>query len=313
MTDREQQINGKKWNLMKLENVFYYFAGVGFLFLAKVENTIEGYSSPKPFPIDEHDKCIEYDLRVVNHWLLFLNGYTAKDDYSFGKNVLELGPGSDLGIGLYLLYKGVAKYNAIDVNNLIKNVPHRFYELLFKSFTSLNGVKDIEFLRSQLDKTQRGDNDKLNYICRHDFDIASSFGKETIDIIFSQASFEHFDDVENTVQHLSLVAKKGAVLVAEIDLKTHSRWICDKDPNNIYRYGQKLYDLFYFRGIPNRIRPFKYKEIFERNGWENVLITPLSTLNDMDFDKFKCHSNKNVHDERNQMKYLSIILCAMKK
>ena len=65
------------------------------------------------------------------------------------------------------------------------------------------------------------------------------------------------------------------MIVAEVDLMTHSRWIREKDPLNIYRYPQWLYRLFYFRGQPNRVRPSRYREAFQRLGW-NVNITPVS-------------------------------------
>jgi len=62
------------------------------------------------------------------------------------------------------------------------------------------------------------------------------------------------------------------LLVADIDLMTHSRWIREADPNNIYRYPKWLYDLFYFPGIPNRNRPGDYQAAFERNGWPRVSV-----------------------------------------
>jgi len=63
---------------------------------------------------------------VVDEWLLYLNKYTNNSYTLDGKNVLELGPGSDLGVGLFLLAKGCAQYNAYDVNNLMKSTPDIF-------------------------------------------------------------------------------------------------------------------------------------------------------------------------------------------
>ena len=91
---------------MFLRNCFFYFAGIFFLALAKVKSVIKGYSSPKPFALSEIDRCIEYDFNVVDHWLSYLSVYTGpSNDHLKNKNVLELGPGTDLGIGIYLLYK----------------------------------------------------------------------------------------------------------------------------------------------------------------------------------------------------------------
>src|SRR3990167_1872124 len=102
---------------MPLQDTFFYTAGIGFLALAKAKNILQGYSSPKPFNFSEAARCIEYDIGVVEHWLSYLQEYTHNSNSLVGKNVLELGPGSDLGIGIYLLSKGCLQYKACDVNN----------------------------------------------------------------------------------------------------------------------------------------------------------------------------------------------------
>jgi len=61
-------------------NWFYFCAGILFLALAKIKHTIHGYSSPKPFSIDETKRCIEYDIGVVESWLTQLRQYTSTHD-----------------------------------------------------------------------------------------------------------------------------------------------------------------------------------------------------------------------------------------
>ena len=142
-----------------------------------------------------------------------------------------------------------------------------------------------------------------------DFDLVSSIGKSEIDLVFSQAAFEHFDDIKMTISQLSKVCKPGAVLIIEIDLQTHSRWIRDKDPNNIYRYSERIYNIFWFRGIPNRVRPFQYRKAFEHHGWTDIEMKPLKKL---DTNKSYSGLNKTFSHSENQMEYLSIIICARK-
>lgn len=296
---------------MILRNIFFYVVGICFLALAKAKNVLKGYSSPKPFDLTESERCIEYDIQVVEHWLFHLNKYSFADRTLAGKNVLELGPGSDLGIGLYLLSKGCSQYNACDVNNLMASTPDSFYEKFFEKLNDLNhNEKSIDYLWEQLQEIKNGNPSRLNYLVRNDFDIVSAFGKSSIDLVFSQAAFEHFDDIDATVSQLSEVCKPGAILVVEIDLKTHSRWIRDTDPNNIYRYPSWLFNAFWFRGIPNRVRPYQYKAAFECNGWEGVLITPLKQTE----GRVSSYSgmNKSFADEKDQMEYLSVMLCARK-
>ena len=295
---------------MSLRNTGYYLAGIGFLALAKAKNILQGYSSPKPFDISDTERCIKYDIDVVEHWLHHLEKYTQSANFLHGKNVLELGPGSDFGVGIYLISKGCSRYNACDANDLMKSTPASFYNKFFEALKLLNNQVDIDSLRSDVRSARAGHSSRLNYVVRDDFNLICAFGKTTVDLVFSQAAFEHFDAINETVSQLSSVCKPGAILVAEIDLKTHSRWIRDKDPNNIYRYSSHVYNTFWFRGIPNRIRPFQYKDALERSGWKDISITPLTLLNDAG-SRDPC-TNKVFSDPKNQMDYLSIMLCATK-
>lgn len=295
---------------MFFRDSFFYMAGIGFLALAKAKNILKGYSTPKPYDISSSEKCIEYDLRVVEDWLTHLRRYSPDDNTLAGKSVLELGPGSDLGIGIYLLSKGCSQYNACDVNSIMSSTPDKFYEELFRKLESINSKTDISFLKKQLTEAKAGRPSRLNYQVRKDFDILSSFGRASIDLVLSQAAFEHFDDINATVSQLSSVCKPGARLAVLVDLKTHSRWIRDKDPNNIYRYSKCVYNAFWFRGIPNRVRPFQYKEALERFGWKDISITPLTKIK----DHYKSCSgmNKAFAEKKNQMDCLSIMICARK-
>ena len=296
---------------MAMRNLFAYTAGIGFLTLAKAKNALNGYSSPKPFQLSETARCVAYDLKVVDQWLGYLKTYSAAaGDHLRGKNVLELGPGSDLGVGLYLLAKGAAVYHACDVNDLSQHAPASFYAALIERIGAADPAVDMESLRSQIEGTRSGSAPRLRYVVRPDFDLVSAFGTEAMDLVFSQAAFEHFDDVARTVQQLSAVCKRGAIIVAEIDLKTHSRWIRDKDPNNIYRYSNGVYGAFWFRGMPNRMRPYQYRELFERHGWFDVSITPIEQINGSGGGNHAVH--RQFKDSRNQMNYLSIVLCARK-
>jgi SAM-dependent methyltransferase len=293
---------------MPARDAFFFLTGIGFLAASKAKFMFEGYSSPKPFNISQTERCIDYDIRVVEGWLSHLRNYTKGDGTVAGKNVLEIGPGSDLGTGLCLLSKGCAQYSACDVHNLMKTTPDRFYERFLERLKADDSQVDIEGLRKQLEEAKRGSPLRLRYAVTIDFDLVSVLGESTVDIVFSQAAFEHFEDIDALASQLAAVCKPGAVLVAEIDLQTHSRWIRDKDPNNIYRYPKYIYDAFRFRGVPNRLRPFQYSEVFSRLGWTDVSIAPLSTLNGHGVGRSGL--NPAFADGRSQIDYLSILFCA---
>ena len=278
--------------------------------MAKAKNVMRGYSTPKPFDVRDTDRAINYDFKVVGDWLAHLHQYGGREPSLVGKNVLELGPGSDLGIGLLLLAKGARSYNACDVNDLAKKVPDEFYQAFLARVERTETNPDMKQLRKALTAARSGSADAINYIVRGDFNLVKAFDPESIDLVFSQATFEHFDDIDATVTQLTAVCKPGAVIVAEIDLMTHSRWIRDKDPNNIYRYHERVYRLFDFRGIPNRVRPYRYRKAFKRNGWSNVTIVPRLTRGD--HRSGASGMSTKFRDDVNEMASLTIVLCATK-
>nr|MBF0223130.1 methyltransferase domain-containing protein [Desulfobulbaceae bacterium] len=296
-------------------NLFYKYSGALILIANKLKHEIEGYKTPRTFPIKQFGRAADYDIKVVKHWLEWLSFYANKKTNLSGKQVLELGPGADLGVGLYLLFIGADRYNAIDIHNLVNTVPDGLYSELFKKIRSLalaEDVVDINFLREQLAKTKAGTPDKLNYVHSAKFDF-STFQEHSIDLVVSQAAFEHFEDMDQTFHDLERIVKSGSQLVSVIDLKTHTRWIRDKDPLNIYRYNDFFYNLCRFKGSPNRLRPRDYKNIATRYGWKDIVIYPELVL-DKDYVKYVKNSlSTQFNNDSSQMEYLSVVLCATKR
>lgn len=295
-----------------IRNIFYHGIGGGFLFLNKIRHSLEGYKTPRPFPTTEIERAVQYDCKVVEEWLAQLKEYKG-DSALKGKSILELGPGADLGVGLILLAKGAKKYNAIDRHSLIQSAPKEFYVGLFEHLKETGHTKqEVNALKSELDLTLQGNNGRLNHVCRKDFDI-SIFEGEDIDLVFSQAAFEHFDDLDKVFSQLRKVVKSGGTLVAEVDLQTHTRWIRDADPLNIYRYRDYPYDLLKFPGSPNRVRPYEYQEILERSGWKDVHIDALLVLDGDYMSKVQNSLSERFRDSLNQMHILSMMICATKE
>lgn len=295
-------------------NFLYYWTGLAVLVLNKIRHSVQGYTTPRTFPIEEGERAIEYDFSVVQHWLDIYQEYTGESADLRGKTILELGPGADLGIGLITLWKGARKYNSLDVHSLVDTVPDHFYESLFQTMAgrSGEGVLTVNELRHQLKLTQAGKNDRLNYVCRPDFDIRT-FKTQGVDLVFSQAAFEHFDDIDRTFAQLSTTVKSGAILIAEIDLNTHTRWLRDVDPLNIYRYSETTYKLFKFRGSPNRIRPGQYKAALEKLGWADVRVMPLTRVNEAYLSGVRSKLSSRFREAASQIEFVSVMLCARKR
>jgi ubiquinone/menaquinone biosynthesis C-methylase UbiE len=245
---------------------------------------------------------------VVDGWLGCLKRYGGRPVDLSGKRVLELGPGADMGVGLILLAMGAENYTAVDAHNLVDTAGAEFYGKLFESLADRS---DIDTLRRELALAKDGAGERLRYHCSRAFDL-SVIPDDSIDLIVSQAAFEHFDDMHPAIGQMSKLACPGAVLVCEIDLATHTRWIRDRDPLNIYRFSDAFYNMLKFRGSPNRVRPAAYREMLADAGWGNIELFPLAVLDESYLARVQPSLAGRFTDEASEMKYLSVALCAEK-
>ena len=292
----------------KVSNGLHKWAGAAILLANKVRHAVMGYRTPRPFDASQIARAVEYDFSVVDGWLECLEQYRGGATGLSGRRVLELGPGADLGVGLILLAMGAEKYTAFDVHKLADAAGAEFYEQLL---AKLADRADIDSLRRELSLTQAGSGEKLCYRCDTDFDL-SVIAEGSIDLIVSQAAFEHFDDVQRTIGQMSKLAAPGALLVCEIDLSTHTRWIRDRDPLNIYRYSDAYYNMMKFRGSPNRVRPHEYRQMLAEAGWGDIQQFPLAVLDEDHLAGVQSSLARHFRGDEGEMGCLSIALCAKK-
>lgn len=285
-----------------MRHIFFYALGLAVLFLNKFRYGVRGYREPRPFAPTDSERAINYDRTVVDGWLKALHDYT--DQSLDGKVVLELGPGADLGPALFLLDAGARQYITVDANRLIDQTPRHFYNELLKSLPHGDEIKP------ELEKTLAGNDDRIRYTVDPTFNL-TNLPKGEINLVVSQAAFEHFSDVEKTINQLSSIVKSGAVLIAEVDLMTHTGILRSRDPLNIYRYPASLYRLAQFSGIPNRVRPQTYKTLLEKYGWHNIEIVPLQTLPKQSVDGIRPHLAQAFRDD-SDMYVLTFLLRAKK-
>ena len=272
--------------LFRSSNRLYSFVGAVFIILNYIRNSLLGYRTPRTFSNKEYERAIDYDFRIVERWSDYLRVCSDENNAIKNKVVLELGPGPDLGTGFILSALGVKKYIALDVNGLAAYTPKYFYERLLERIKEKYPHSDIAYLKEQITKYYEGEESVVNYIVNRDFEIKKAI-KDKVDIIFSHAAFEHFENIEKTIKELSDITKKGSILIARIDLQTHARWIRDKDPLNIYRYNELFWSTFKFNGSPNRIRRSEYERLLEKNNWHCIRIEPTKILEKEYVEKVK--------------------------
>jgi SAM-dependent methyltransferase len=292
---------------IRFKNHAFTCAGLGFLALAKLQHLLRGYKTPRPFSPADAERTVAYDLRVVEEWERALEQYGVGPGTFVGRSILELGPGPDLGVGVTLLAKGAASYAAMDVHRLAFDAHPAFYERLFQSLDldhEAATALQADIRAAQNERPTR----RLEYLVRKDFDLPAAFAGRKFDLFVSQAAFEHFDDVERTIQDLSTLAADNARLVFGVDLKTHSRWISERDPLNIYRYGDGLYRALSFKGSPNRVPLSSYVKALTEAGWTDIRTFDEVAVDEADFAAVKSHLHPRYRQDENR--YLWVVLCA---
>lgn len=248
-----------------LRLIFMRVAGLSILVLVSAKHRLRGYR--KPNKVEEGDKAAgrAYVRGVVGDWARYLpDGVEFRD-----RDVLELGPGSSLGTGALLLARGARSYVAADAFRLAGTESADDFAGLIDECSDDLAPTDI--VRA---KAVTGDAaESFGYEVDSDFDLARMLGDRRFDLVISCAAFEHFDDIDATIAGITAVARPGCVNLHIVDFQTHSSWIRDRDPNNIYRYPRWLYHrLLAFPGQPNRKRPVDYRRAFEANGWTDVAV-----------------------------------------
>ncbi|MDH2380854.1 hypothetical protein [Bradyrhizobium sp. CER78] len=244
--------------------------GLGFLGLAWSKDKLRGYATPNTVSKFDVEGQIAYLLDIFGS----LRRFMPPELDLRGRDVLELSPGASRGNGVLFLAMGARSYHAIDVFNLAGDEDPVFYEVLLDRFTEGTAA---DRQRARTIASTSGSRD-FGYAVGRDFDIPRLAEGRTFDLIVSCAAFEHYDSVPDAVAGLTQVARPGCAAIHIIDLQTHSRWIREHDPNNIYRYPEAIYRLFRFPGQPNRLRPADYIAAFGAEAWNDVRFVPSRTI-----------------------------------
>lgn len=244
--------------------------GIVFLVLAWAKNRLRGYSTPNLVQAEDVGGKVEYAVHTARAWRRYLPATVEIR----GREVLELCPGSSLGTGVALLGMGASSYRAVDVFRLASTEDAALFDKVLNLLAQDHATADIERARSLV----RSPDGRFDYRVDRSFDIPALVDGRKFDLIVSCAAFEHYDDIDATIANISKVARTGCVATHIVDYQTHSRWVRERDPNNIYRYSEGLYRLFSFPGQPNRRRPLDYVRAFEANGWKNVRVVKAQTI-----------------------------------
>jgi len=288
---------------------FCFYFGLFLRILNKIRHTILGYKTPRMFSATVIEQSITYVLKVTEQWEAAISAYTGISNVFENKNILELGPGPDLGTGLILIAKGAKSYTAFDKFNLLGQSTTLFYETLLNHLKKYPYFEKAKSLVENLKKKKFSNN--FFYIVSPTYNFNKLQTK--YDLIVSQAVMEHFEKPFEIIKKLYQKMKKNGIIFGEVDLGTHTRILRDIDPINLYRYSDKIWKLLKFKGSPNRNLPFEYKNMLINAGFKDVNIQIIKSYNENYVRKAKKYLSKKFKNSTiDEIKVKSLLLFGIK-
>lgn len=228
-----------------MRNAVLHMTGLAMGTANTLRHRFQGYVDPRPFSPTDVRRTIKHAIEVVDR----LENH-GNIDWR-GQRVLELGPGSDLSTGAIILSRGAARYHAIDRFDNRGQADPSLYATLAAALNSPVQEERLEFTQAKFPAL---------------VDVSGAY-----DLIVSNATLEHIEQIPDVFRSLCRIAAPGARMVHHIDGQTHMRWIKDIDPLNILRYSDFTYNrLLMFPGAPNRLRADDYVQAARSTGWSPV-------------------------------------------
>ncbi len=219
-----------------------------------------------------------YNVSIFGTYYRVINTYLS----SFSNiNVLEIGPGINLGPGILLTLNRVKKYYGVDVyKDPNFNHPATLYSMdqLFKRFPTLI-QEPVENVLSKKNGKFVLNQDRVKYLSPY-YSSNLPIKDNYLDFLYSHAAFEHFVTPKETITEIHRVLKPGGIIAHQIDLRDHrdnakpleflkldaKEWRSQFTDENIHVYT-------------NRWRVNDYKEAFEEAGFTILEIEPQNPTN----------------------------------
>lgn len=249
------------YNYMKQQ--IYYFLGLFIGLSSRLKKFILGLKSPRPrmLSLNDYEKNLTYDQEILQTIL----NLSEKPELFQDKNILEVGPGPDLMLGLLALEAGAKSYSAIDYFPVL-SAPISFYEKIRNDLNTPIALKAVNQLINSLSKSEAIDSPEFSYKIRGIEELTSEPAK--YDIIISKDVLEHVDDLNASFAAMRKSLIPGGVMIHKIDFQTHTSFIQEKDRLNFLRYSENIYNKFVkFKGGPNRLRLPELVAITQKNNF----------------------------------------------
>jgi hypothetical protein len=184
--------------------------------------------------------------------------------YLAGKVVLEYGPGDMPGVALLMRAHGAAKVYCVDRFPML-SLTARNREIVRLMRHGLNEQRAVAFDASF---ATAGDPDSGLHKARIEYLVTPSglsHLEAAADLIVSRAVLEHVNDLPATFADMQRALRPAAKAVHQVDLKSHG--LHRHNRLDFLTWSSGMWGLMYsHKGVPNRWRIDRYREILEQTG-----------------------------------------------
>jgi SAM-dependent methyltransferase len=213
-----------------------------------------------------------------------------------GTDVLEIGPGGNVGVSLLMLLAGARSATCLDVMPWIQGTgPDALYPALVEAAakapeTYLVAPALRERASSDPAAVARELLGHITYLCPMDI-ATTTLPDASQDVIFSHACFEHFGDPAGSIAQIARLLRPGGVTSHQVDLRDHRDF---SHPLEFLRYSDAMWRLANSNrpsGVRNRWRASEYRAAFEQHNMEVVALhaTHTTTVTAQMRQKFHPH------------------------
>lgn len=213
----------------------------------------------------------EYFLQCFDDYLPRL-GVTRDDAPARfdGCTVIEYGPGDLPGVAALFVAHGARRVYCIDRFAMV-HLDAKNLEVL-RCLQRLLPEPQASRIASLVKTGPSGqpvmDGDRIEYVVRpHGFSGLDSVA----DLVISRAVLEHVDDLEGTFRDMRAALKPGCPALHLVDLRSHG--LHRRNPLDFLEWPSWLWAaMFSNKGVPNRWRLDRYRDIVDRLSVEGITI-----------------------------------------
>jgi SAM-dependent methyltransferase len=169
------------------------------------------------------EDAADYARRVVADYITY--GAGGDTQRLIGKDVLEVGPGDNLGVAFLLLAKGARTVTCVDgfAPNFDADHNARIYAAIYNALSveEQQNVHDVIALHSDGTATVGG----VRLVCRYEVPmdaITSPLPSQSYDIVISRAVLEHLGDLQSGWKNMVQCLRPDGEMWHKVDFRCHN-------------------------------------------------------------------------------------------